>query len=204
MSTFKTISAEAFKGLDTSSGLVLDVRTLMEHGEKHLSCEHAHAPLDTLNPRDVMLRHGLDQASPVYLVCRSGKRAAMAAEKFLAAGYTNVNVVEGGITACESCGHKVEGQASQSAAKPSGMTNGPITLERQVRIAAGAIAAIGAFLALTVSSGFALIPLFVGCGLIFAGVSDRCGMALVLTKAPWNRSCAGTSCATTSKIGSCS
>jgi len=42
-------------------------------------------------------------------------------------------------------------------------------------------------LALTTSSAFALIPLFVGGGLVYAGVTNNCGMALVLTKAPWNK-----------------
>jgi len=46
---------------------------------------------------------------------------------------------------------------------------------------------MGALLALFVNPAFVAIPLFVGCGLIFAGVTDRCGMMLVLTKAPWNK-----------------
>ena len=79
---------------------------------------------------------------------------------------------------------------------------GPISLERQVRIAAGLFAATGASLGLLVSPAFTIIPLFVGCGLIFAGVTDRCGMALVLTKEPWNKmsedACATTTCSTTS------
>jgi hypothetical protein len=32
-----------------------------------------------------------------------------------------------------------------------------------------------------------VISWFVPCGLIFAGVTDWCGMAKVLSKAPWNR-----------------
>ena len=81
-------------------------------------------------------------------------------------------------------------------------TKGPISLERQVRIAAGAIAALGALLGLMLNPLFSIIPLFVGGGLVFAGVTDRCGMALVLTKAPWNKINQGTCTTTTSSISS--
>jgi hypothetical protein len=30
------------------------------------------------------------------------------------------------------------------------------------------------------------IPLFVGAGLLFAGITGYCGMALLLQRAPWN------------------
>jgi predicted branched-subunit amino acid permease len=32
-----------------------------------------------------------------------------------------------------------------------------------------------------------LLSAFVGAGLVFAGVSGFCGMALLLARAPWNR-----------------
>ena len=189
MTVYKSFPARQLGSLDPHNTLILDVRTGMEHGEKHLTFGHAHVPLDVLNPADVMMRHGLDKNSGVYILCRSGKRAAQAAEKFIAAGYVNVHVIEGGIIACEECGQKVQGHAT-TAPSATLKNKGPLTLERQVRIAAGAIAAIGALLGLLVNPLFGLIPLFVGCGLVFAGVTDRCGMALLLTKAPWNATCA--------------
>ena len=60
-----------------------------------------------------------------------------------------------------------------------------ISLERQVRIAAGARAVAGGLLALRVHPHFA--SAFVGGGLVFAGVTDTCGMAKVLAKLPFNR-----------------
>ncbi|MGI8617500.1 MAG: YgaP family membrane protein [Gemmatimonadaceae bacterium] len=62
-----------------------------------------------------------------------------------------------------------------------------LSLERQVRIVAGALAATGGILGFTVHPAFALIPAGVGSGLVFAGVTDRCGMALVLSRLPYNR-----------------
>lgn len=187
MTQFSNISAQSLTSVDPNLGIILDVRTPMEHAEKHIGFGHAHVPLDQLDPKDFMLRHGLDRDAAVYILCRSGKRAAQAAEAFAAQGYRNVNVVEGGMIACEDCGHPIRGYGSAGAAQSGIKAKGPISLERQVRIAAGLFAAAGAALGLLVNPLFTLIPLFVGGGLIFAGITDRCGMALVLTKAPWNK-----------------
>lgn len=214
MTDYQTIPASDLAKLG-GRGLVIDVRTGMERDEKRLATPHAHVPLDQLAPRDVMQRHGLDLDADVYLVCRSGARARQAADKFVAAGYKNVHVVDGGIVACEDCGHPVEGDVppagGASCAMPAtGRATGPIPLERQVRIAAGLLAGIGAFLALAAHPYFALLPLFVGGGLVFAGVTDRCGMALVLTRAPWNKKATAPTCGLRSagsigtKTGGCS
>ena len=62
-----------------------------------------------------------------------------------------------------------------------------MSLERQVRIAAGAIAATGGILALIANPAFAAIPAAVGSGLVFAGVTDTCMMGMLLAKLPYNR-----------------
>jgi rhodanese-related sulfurtransferase len=206
MTGYQTFRAEELPSLDPNESIILDVRTGMEHAEKRLAFGHAHVPLDALKPADFMMRHGLDKDFGVYILCGSGKRAAQAAEKFVADGYRNIHVIEGGIIACEDCGHDMKGHGTGTSANGV-KAKGPISLERQVRIAAGAIAATGALLGLTVNPLFGVIPLFAGGGLMFAGMTDRCGMALVLTKAPWNRmsdsaACATTGCAASAKTGS--
>jgi hypothetical protein len=62
-----------------------------------------------------------------------------------------------------------------------------ISLERQVRIAAGAIVLTGALLARFVTPNFIWLSGFVGAGLVFAGITDFCGMGLLLAKLPWNK-----------------
>jgi hypothetical protein len=47
---------------------------------------------------------------------------------------------------------------------------------------------IGFLLGWCVHRGFFGLAGLVGAGLVFAGVTDICGMAIVLAKAPWNRS----------------
>ncbi|MCS5707652.1 rhodanese-like domain-containing protein [Candidatus Berkiella cookevillensis] len=186
MTSFSIILAENLCPVDPKQGIILDVRTKMEHAEKHIGFSHAHVPLDELKPTELMVHHGLAKNAEVYILCRSGKRASQAAEKFIAEGYCNVKVIEGGITACEMCGHDIKGYGTQISTTQTKLKK-PISLERQVRIAAGLFVTLGAALALFISPLFSIIPLFVGCGLIFAGITDRCGMALILTKAPWNK-----------------
>ena len=63
----------------------------------------------------------------------------------------------------------------------------PISLERQVRISAGALVVAGVGLGWFVLPVFYGLSAFVGAGLIFAGITDICGMCLLLAKLPWNK-----------------
>ena len=54
-------------------------------------------------------------------------------------------------------------------------------------IGAGGMAFLGTLLGILVSSWFLAVPLFVGAGLLTAGITGFCGLARVLAHAPWNR-----------------
>jgi hypothetical protein len=56
-----------------------------------------------------------------------------------------------------------------------------------VRITAGTLVFLGTLLGVLVNYYFLIIPGFVGAGLVFAGVTDTCGMALLLARMPWNK-----------------
>ena len=191
------ISAHDLRSVDLTAGVIIDVRTPMEHHEKRLTCAHTHIPLDQLDPRAFMEQNNLPSDTPVYLLCRSGGRATQAAAKFISAGYPNVSVIAGGIMACETCGHDIIGTAVPSPGPtgrcgPPSLTDGfftirrPITLERQVRITAGALVLAGLLGTVLIHPAFIGITAFVGAGLLYAGLTDRCGMALILARAPWN------------------
>ena len=125
----------------------------------------------------------LDRAAPVVCVCRSGKRAAQAAEKLVTLGFTRVHQLDGGLLAWEQAGLPVEKDA-----------HAPWALERQVRFAAGLLVLAGLGLSLIWPVAVAL-SWFVSAGLVFAAVTDWCGMGLLLAKMPWNRpgrNCEGT------------
>ncbi len=129
-------------------------------------------PLDELSPGSFQLKK--DQ--PVYLLCHSGQRAMKAAEKFTKEGFSQPIVVDGGTLAWIDAGLPV----TRSAVKV-------ISLERQVRITAGAIVFTGVLLAQFVDARFIWLSGFVGAGLVFAGITDFCGMGLLIARLPWNK-----------------
>lgn len=153
---------------------LLDVRTPVEFREVHASIAH-NQPLDALDPNAIMAARNGMADQPLYVICRSGSRSTKAVQQFLNAGYTNVINVEGGTSAWTEAGLPVvRGKKAMS-------------LERQVRIAAGSLVLIGAILALVLHPYFVLLSGFVGAGLVFAGVTDTCGMGMLLAKMPWNQ-----------------
>lgn len=74
-----------------------------------------------------------------------------------------------------------------AAGRPVVCGAGAISLERQVRIAAGSLVVIESVLAATVHPAFLALAVLVGAGLVFAGITDSCGMGMLLTRMPWNR-----------------
>jgi rhodanese-related sulfurtransferase len=153
---------------------VLDVRTPVEFYEVHVA-QARNLPLDQLRPA-IFGSGEVRKDKPIYLLCRSGARAQKAAEKLLHYGFENPVVVEDGT------------QAWIDAALPVVRgTAKVISLERQVRIVAGSLVVIGVLLGWLVNRGFFGLAAFVGAGLVFAGISDFCGMGLLLAKLPWNQ-----------------
>jgi rhodanese-related sulfurtransferase len=166
-----------------SDALLLDVRTPPEYD----ACHVPGAKLIPLDELDAKAFHRLcgDAATPVYVLCQSGGRARKAIEKLAAGGVQGCVLVEGGTQAWIDAGLPVNRGESRV-----------LPLMRQVQITIGFISATGSALALTVNPRFALIPLVTGCGLLFAGLTGFCGLALVLAKMPWNKSpaCKSASC----------
>ena len=169
----KTITPVELQKLLTAqpSVPVIDVRTPMEFAEVHVPQARS-VPLDELKPSSLQLAK--DQ--PVYLLCRSGQRATKAAEKFAKEGFAQPIVIEGGTLAWIDANLPVT----------RGMTK-VISLERQVRIVAGALVFTGVLLAHFVNYHFIWLAGFVGAGLVFAGITDICSMGLLLAKMPWNK-----------------
>lgn len=151
---------------------LLDVRTPAEFQEIHASIAR-NVPLDRLDPAALAKERDPKQG-PLYVVCRSGSRGRQACEKLLAAGF-DVRNIEGGMQAWEQAGLPVvRGRKTMS-------------LERQVRIAAGTLVLIGTALGFFVHPAFLGLSAFVGAGLVFAGVTDTCGMGMLLARMPWNQ-----------------
>ena len=173
--SISTISPQQLHDM-TQSGLsvnLIDVRTPAEFRAIHVSFAR-NVPLEQLAFATSSAER-LDPSHPLYVICHSGARAKQACEKLMRAGQANVVTVDGGMRAWDAAGLPVvRGEAVMS-------------LERQVRIAAGLLVVLGTALGYLVHPYLLGIPAFVGAGLVFAGVTDSCGMGMLLAKMPWNR-----------------
>ena len=152
---------------------LIDVRTPVEFREVHVGIAR-NVPLDQLDVAAQMQDRNGSASEPLYVICRSGSRGQQACEKFVQAGFSNVVNVEGGTMACVDAGLPVvRGKKA-------------VSLERQVRIAAGSLVLLGAALSF-VHPAFVGLSAFVGAGLVFSGITDTCGMGMILARMPWNQ-----------------
>lgn len=169
------INPKEFAGLCQEGKKIdlIDVRTPVEYGEVHIEIAR-NVPLDRLDAAALMQARSGSAHEPLYVICRSGSRGRQACEKFLKAGFSNVVNIEGGTMAWVEAGLPVVRGAKV------------VSLERQVRIAAGLLVLIGSVLAF-VSPYWIGLSAFVGAGLTFAGITDTCGMGMILARMPWNQ-----------------
>ena len=174
--TIPTISAKRLHELrGEGQGVeLIDVRTPAEYGEMHADIAQL-TPLTSLDPQAYMSSRERNGDTPLYVICQTGGRSRKAVEQFHAHGFTNVLSVEGGTEAWERAG------------LPVVRVKKSISLERQVRIAAGLLVLLGALLGWFVHPYFVGLSAFVGAGLVFAGLTDTCGMGMLISRMPWNQ-----------------
>jgi rhodanese-related sulfurtransferase len=153
-----------------SSIPLIDVRTPAEYGSLHAESASNH-PMESFDLNT--FPYAKDQE--VHLICQSGGRSMKVCQKLESAGFEKVVNVEGGTSAWNGAG------------LPVITGKNAISLERQVRIAAGSLVVIGAAVGHFVHPGGFALSAFVGAGLVFAGVTDTCGMGMLIARMPWNR-----------------
>lgn len=167
----QTISAHTLSSLQKHGTVhLIDVRTPAEYGAVHAKGA-VNIPLDKLEPSALAYCNG----DPVYFICKSGVRARKAMDKLAESGFSNMIEVEGGTDAWVKARLPV-----QKGRKALG-------LEQQVRIIVGSMALTGAGLVLAGQPLGLILVGMMGMGLVYAGITDTCGMAMMLAKAPWNQ-----------------
>jgi len=172
MSTKSIQASEFIKQFEESRLCCVDVRTPAEVRSDALDNIIA-VPLDELDSNTLLQQ--VDDAKPIYLICQSGKRAQLAAEKLTGKLQHDLIIVEGGMNAI---------RAAQGQQAASGKV---MSIERQVRLTAGALVVTGVVAGYLLHLAWFALSGFVGAGLVYAAITDSCGMALLITKAPWNR-----------------
>ncbi|TVQ62853.1 MAG: DUF2892 domain-containing protein [Phycisphaerales bacterium] len=158
--------------LAAGKAALIDVREDFEHAEERIEGATS-MPLSSLDASAV---REMGAGGRVVFHCRSGKRSAQAAERFAATGEHALHML-GGIEAWKSAG--------LATVKPGGRRR--VSIMRQVQIVAGSLVVLGVVLGVLVSGWFLAIAGFVGAGLVFAGASGWCGMAVLLGRMPWNK-----------------
>ena len=157
---------------------LIDIRSADEYRREHI------AGAENITPNDLS-QHDLHQAQVIF-TCLSGMRTQSCAGQLAqATGSEEVLLLDGGLNAWK----KAQGEVVKNTAEP-------LPLMRQVQIVAGSLIVLGVVLGHAVHAGFFLLAGFVGAGLVFAGVTGFCGMAVLLMKMPWNKNSGhtGTSC----------
>ncbi len=155
--------------------ILVDVRSPAEF-------EAIHIPGSYNVPLEQLTEHRTEFSSvggPVVLVCRSGMRARQAEAILADVDIPRLHVLDGGVTAWQQTGLAVvRGRQAWS-------------IERQVRAIAGGLVLLGTLGSLLVWPPLIYLALFVGAGLLFAGLTGTCAMGLLLARLPWNRGAAG-------------
>lgn len=158
--------------IDQGDVVLVDVREPGEHVRECIR-DAALIPLSRFDPAQVPQAEG----KTLVLYCRTGNRSAQAAQQLLDSGVSTACHLQGGIEAWKAAGYETEQTA-----------DAPISLQRQVFIVAGLLVLLGTAFGAWVSPWFLLLSGFVGAGQAYAGVTDTCGMAMLLSKLPYNQS----------------
>jgi rhodanese-related sulfurtransferase len=157
--------------LEGDRALLIDVRESGEFFAEHIPG----AKLMSLSQFDSQVVTQ-NNNKKIVLYCQSGTRSAQAAQKMFALGFDEVFHLQGGLPTWKAAGYPTKVNK-----------NAPISMFRQVQIVAGSLVFLGTVLGAFVSPWFLLLSGFVGCGLVFAGVSNTCAMAMLLAKLPYNQ-----------------
>jgi rhodanese-related sulfurtransferase len=166
-------SNELQKKIDQSADSIqlVDVREYPEYASGHIPAAKW-IPLGKLQKQI----DELDRSKETILMCLSGKRSAQAQHVLRSHNFAKVSHLNNGLQSWKQSGGALHKEAKA-----------PWSLERQVRVAAGSLIVASVLLATFIHYGFIGIAGVVGAGLIFAGITDWCGMGLLLAKMPWNQ-----------------
>ena len=170
----RSVSALQLAEIAESPGIrLVDVRTPAEFATLRIA-GFMNVPFERLNPEALKSTLGLD--SPIYCLCQTGTRSQFVAARLRAAGFRRVVHVDGGTNAwLAEALPVVHGERSV------------ISLERQVRIAAGALVLLGTLAGVFIHPAGYWLAGFIGAGLAYAGVTNFCGMSMLLARMPWNQ-----------------
>lgn len=176
MSHSQTITPEtAKKWLSTQEAILIDVREPMEFRSESIP-NAMNMPLQTLDASH--LTSNIHKDKKVIFQCLSGNRSQQACDRLKAADLIgSFYTLEGGLSAWKKAGFPTQKSKNCTICFP---------IDRQVHILLGLLIIIGVVTGIYHPYGYG-IPLFIGLGLLNAGLTGWCGMARLMSKMPWNQ-----------------
>lgn len=163
--------AQVKRWLQEGTAILVDVREPSEHRAERISGSRP-VPLSAFDVNAVPREPG----KTTVLHCKAGRRSMTALGKLEAAGVTGAVSMTGGIDAWKAAG--LPTQVDKSA---------PIDVMRQTQITIGSLVLTGLALGYFVSPWGLLLSAMMGAGLVVAGSTGHCGLAMLMAKMPWNR-----------------
>lgn len=168
----QTVDAQTLKKLlEQDSITLVDVREPSEYAGEHISGAKL-IPLSSLDPAKIPS----NSHQQLVLYCQTSNRSRQAAQKLFTTGWQEISHLQGGLNAWKQLGYPTEINK-----------NAPISIMRQVQIVAGSLVVTGTLLGALISPWFLILSGFVGAGLVFAGATNTCAMAMLLAKLPYNQ-----------------
>jgi rhodanese-related sulfurtransferase len=169
------ITVEEFRAISQRGGFdMIDVRSPNEFYELH-AVGALLQPLDGLNPAAIMESRGDRRSEPLYVICRTGNRSAVACRLFEQAGFTNVINIAGGTLAWQVAGLPVNRGIRR-----------PMSIERQIRLVSG-IAITAASIAALASPWLLFLPGLIGIAMTWSAWTNNRSFGKLVSKLPWNR-----------------
>lgn len=175
--------AEAEKLIATNEALIIDVRNPDEYANEHIpfACS---IPMEIAKDKIKLIKEKSNKK--IILQCKSGDRAKIVCEQLTEiSDESDFYILAGGLDSWKK-------EVGDIISLNDKSTN--ISIMRQVQIIAGTIILLGVILGFIHNTNWYYLSGFVGLGLAFAGLTGFCGMAVLLSKMPWNKAGCGKSC----------
>ncbi len=166
---------QAAKWLAEGKAILIDVRNPDEFKEEHIAYATS-LPLGEITGLFAQLN--IPQDRKIIFQCLKGTRGGQACTIIQSNTEccNEIHNIEGGISAWKEAGLPVIGQA------PTGLS-----IMRQVQVIVGGLIALFVMLGfMGITLAFMIAGIF-GLALLFAGLTGWCGLAMLLSKMPWNK-----------------
>jgi rhodanese-related sulfurtransferase len=172
MAAYNSVAAQEASALIAKNAILVDVREPAEFNAHHIPNAKLH-PLGAIDANQ-LAEYG-DKTVLIY--CQKGMRGQKACEKILRDNpHSKVVNLVGGIEAWQAAGFAVKKG-----------TSSVLPLDRQVQITLGGLILTFSLLGYYININLMFVSAFLGAGLLLSGLTGFCGLARVLSKAPWNQ-----------------